>query len=209
MRLVWDLDFLHFAQYISISPHGIDCKQTWCKKIYCMDRVSWLKPLMFEHCIISYLANTDTSDTMHSSKNRANYTKQLYLNHDICFVWQRLPIRLFPMLVATGCFSPEMGLPVIFCVDFNHFKTIIMNALLHRKTLICSFLNQFRLLFICYQRKFNLVKPSLWICHSNMIRMYKTMDRNSVFTHAATWWSSTLESSNMLGMVQSYTFYLH
>ncbi len=42
---LWDFDCLHFAQYISISPHGIDCKQTWCKKIYCMDRFSWLKPL--------------------------------------------------------------------------------------------------------------------------------------------------------------------
>ncbi len=46
MRLVWDFDYLHFAQYISISPHGIDCKQTWCKKIHCMDRVSWLEPLL-------------------------------------------------------------------------------------------------------------------------------------------------------------------
>ncbi len=45
MRLVWDFDCLRFDQYISISPHGIDCKQTWCKKIYCMDRISWLKPL--------------------------------------------------------------------------------------------------------------------------------------------------------------------
>ncbi len=71
------------------------------------------------------------------------------------------PIRYFLMLVATGSFSPERGLPVIFCVDFNHFKSIIMSALLHRKTLTCSFLNQFRLLFICYQRKFNLLKQSL------------------------------------------------
>ncbi len=45
LRLVWDFDCLHFAQYISISPNCINCKQTWCKKIYCMDRVSWLKPL--------------------------------------------------------------------------------------------------------------------------------------------------------------------
>ncbi len=46
---VWDFDCLHFAQYISISPHAIDCKQTWCKKIYLMDRVSWLKSLsLFE-----------------------------------------------------------------------------------------------------------------------------------------------------------------
>ncbi len=45
-RHVWDFDCLHFAQYILISPHGIDCKQTWCKKIYDMNRVSWLKPLV-------------------------------------------------------------------------------------------------------------------------------------------------------------------
>ncbi len=44
-RLVWYFDCLHFAQYILISPHGIDCKQTRCKKIYRMDRLSWLKPL--------------------------------------------------------------------------------------------------------------------------------------------------------------------
>ncbi len=79
-------------------------------------------------------------------------------------------IHLFPMLVATGSFSPERGHPVIFCVDFNLFKSIIMSALLHRKTLICSFLNQFRLLFICYQRKCNLLKPSLWICHSKALK---------------------------------------
>ncbi len=42
---LWDFDCLHFAQYIWISPHGIDCKQTWCKRIYCMDRISWLKPM--------------------------------------------------------------------------------------------------------------------------------------------------------------------
>ncbi len=46
-RLVWEFDCLHFAQYILISLHGIDCKQTWCKKIYHMDRVSWLQPLFW------------------------------------------------------------------------------------------------------------------------------------------------------------------
>ncbi len=35
----WDLcepksfDCLHFVQYILIGPHGIDCKQIWCKNI--------------------------------------------------------------------------------------------------------------------------------------------------------------------------------
>ncbi len=57
-RLMWDFDCLHFAQYILISPHGIDCKQTWCKKIYRMDRVSWLKPLFYVtigwHKLIKY-----------------------------------------------------------------------------------------------------------------------------------------------------------
>ncbi len=43
--LVWEFDCLHFAQYISMSPHGIGCKQTWCKKIYRMIRATWLKPL--------------------------------------------------------------------------------------------------------------------------------------------------------------------
>ncbi len=44
-------------------------------------------------------------------------------------------IHHFPMLVATGNVSPEKGLPVKFCVDFNHFKSIVMSALLHCKTL--------------------------------------------------------------------------
>ncbi len=46
VRLVWDFDCLHFAQHFNRS-HGIDCKQTWCKKIYHMNRVSWLNPLTY------------------------------------------------------------------------------------------------------------------------------------------------------------------
>ncbi len=49
--------------------------------------------------------------------------------------------------------------------------------------------------FTCYQRQFNLLKSSLWICHLKMIKMYRNLDRKSPFTYAATWWSSTLESS--------------
>ncbi len=56
-------------------------------------------------------------------------------------------IRYFLMLVATGSFSPERGLPVNFCVDFNHFQSIVMSALVHGKTLECSFLNNFRLIY--------------------------------------------------------------
>ncbi len=56
-------------------------------------------------------------------------------------------IRYFPMLVATGSFSPERGLTVNFDVDFNHFQSIVMSALIHSKSLKCSFLNNFRLLF--------------------------------------------------------------
>ncbi len=51
------------------------------------------------------------------------------------------------MLVATGSFSPERGLLANFCVDFNNFQSIVMIALVHSKTLECSFLNNFRLLF--------------------------------------------------------------
>ncbi len=51
------------------------------------------------------------------------------------------------MLVATGSFSPERGLPVNFYVDFNHFQSIVMSDLVHSKSLKCSFLNNFRLLF--------------------------------------------------------------
>ncbi len=53
------------------------------------------------------------------------------------------PIHPFPMLVATGSFSPKQGLPVKFWVDFNHFKSIVMSAMLHTKTLKCSFTEQF------------------------------------------------------------------
>ncbi len=41
---VWDFDCLHFAQYVSISPHGIGCKQTWCKKIIRMNRATSISP---------------------------------------------------------------------------------------------------------------------------------------------------------------------
>ncbi len=51
------------------------------------------------------------------------------------------------MLVASGSFSFERGLPVNFCADFKHFHSIVMSALIHSKTLKCSFLNNFRLLF--------------------------------------------------------------
>ncbi len=51
------------------------------------------------------------------------------------------------MLVATSSFAPERGLPVNLCVDFNNFQSIVMGALIHSKTLKCSFLNTFRLLF--------------------------------------------------------------
>ncbi len=43
--LMWDFDCLYFAQYISISPHDIGCKQPWCRKIHHMNRASWLNPL--------------------------------------------------------------------------------------------------------------------------------------------------------------------
>ncbi len=43
VRLVWDFNCLHFALYISISQHGIDCKHTWCKRIYCMkEPADWI-----------------------------------------------------------------------------------------------------------------------------------------------------------------------
>ncbi len=57
------------------------------------------------------------------------------------------PIHHFPMLVATGSFSHKRRLPVKFCIDFNHFKSIVISALIHCKTLKCSFLNNFMLFF--------------------------------------------------------------
>ncbi len=48
-EVVRGFDCLHFAQYILLSRHSIDFKQTWCKKITCMDSVInldwWGKPL--------------------------------------------------------------------------------------------------------------------------------------------------------------------
>ncbi len=110
-------------------------------------------------------------------------------------------IRSFPLLVATGIFSPERGLPVNLCVDFNHFKCIIMSALLHSKTLKCSFMKNFTAL----SQKFNLLKSSLWICHWKMIKMYRKLDRKSPFTYAATLWSSTLENGELIHTTDTHT----
>ncbi len=57
-----------------------------------------------------------------------------------------IDIHYFLMLIATGSFSPERGLPVNVCVAFNNFQSIVMSALVHSNTLECSFLNNFRLL---------------------------------------------------------------
>ncbi len=84
-RHVWDFDCLHFAQYILISPHGIDCKQTWCKKIYRMDRDIWLKPLPMVpspttpqdfHYIETGLVYTQTTNNM----NRLNMQERIKRN---------------------------------------------------------------------------------------------------------------------------------
>ncbi len=48
--------------------------------------------------------------------------------------------------------------------------------------------------FTCYQRKCNLLKSSLWICHLKMIKCTENWTGSPLFTYAATWWSSTLES---------------
>ncbi len=48
VRLVWEFDCLHFAKYISNIPHDINCKQTWCEKIYCMDS-QLIETLEFDH----------------------------------------------------------------------------------------------------------------------------------------------------------------
>ncbi len=85
----------------------------------------------------------------------------------LCHCWHvshcafnSIVIHPFLMLVATGSFSPKRGFPVKFCVDFNHFKSIIMNTLFHSKTLICSFLYNFRLLLNMLPTKNNLIYSS-------------------------------------------------
>ncbi len=79
-------------------------------------------------------------------------------------------IRYLSMLVATGSFSPERGVPVNFCVAFNHFQSIVMSALVHSKTLKCSFLTTLGCSFTGYQQKYDLLKSSLGICHLKWLK---------------------------------------
>ncbi len=59
---LWDLhetDYLQFAQYISTSPHGIGCKQSWCNKIYHMNSATWFESVIIGlgkhvYCIVLY-----------------------------------------------------------------------------------------------------------------------------------------------------------
>ncbi len=76
VRIVRDLDCLHFAQYISISPHGTDCNQTWCKEIYHINRVSWLNPLLWNSvwCII-----------LHQYPQKINITKSPPPHFQLCY----------------------------------------------------------------------------------------------------------------------------
>ncbi len=59
----------------------------------------------------------------------------LRYNTGTTWLGHELSIHPFPMLIATGSFSPKTGIPVKFCVDFKQFKYIVMSALLHSKTL--------------------------------------------------------------------------
>ncbi len=45
MRLVWDFDFLHFAKYISISPHGIDVNRLDVRGF-----ITWIEPADWIPC---------------------------------------------------------------------------------------------------------------------------------------------------------------
>ncbi len=62
VRLMWVC--LHFGRYISIRSHGIDCKQTWCKKSYYMNIATWLNPLSM-------------SITMHDHLHLGKYSAKL------------------------------------------------------------------------------------------------------------------------------------
>ncbi len=89
------------------------------------------------------------------------------------------------MLVANGSFSSERELPVKFCDDFNHFKSIIMSPLVHSTTLKCSFMYHIRQLFHMLPKP-NLPKSSVRICHLKIIKIYRKLDRKSSFTYAVT-----------------------
>ncbi len=83
LRLVWEFDCLHFAQYISIRPHGIDSKHTWCKTIYNPNRATFLMAGL-ARCLLKSL-----SQPHHGSHNINNKAEGGIWWGRMLSVWRR------------------------------------------------------------------------------------------------------------------------
>ncbi len=95
LRDLCETDCLHFAPDILISPHGIDCKQSWCKKIYRMD---------------SQLI--ETFDTGRSEKQQINWVWPnrrficpLDFVHNCCFIYKMIRPFHIPSLINTHAWN--------------------------------------------------------------------------------------------------------
>ncbi len=89
------------------------------------------------------------------------------------------------MLVATGSFSSKRELLVNVCVDFNHFKSIVMSSLLHNKTEI--FISEQLLAALSHALNGNLIYSSHLYEFVKMIKMWRNAYRKFFFTPAAIW----------------------
>ncbi len=78
-RLVRLWLFIFCSIYILISAHGIDFKQTWCKKIYCMDIVIWLKPLIITKTISLFNHVVDPKNTQYKFLTQLKLTGRIYI----------------------------------------------------------------------------------------------------------------------------------
>ncbi len=65
---MWDFDCLHFAQYILINAHIIDCKQSGCKKIYRMEELVDWNPCVCQYCLSTL--ELDTENRMYLRVNQ-------------------------------------------------------------------------------------------------------------------------------------------
>ncbi len=105
-RLVWDFDCLHFAQYILISPQGIDCKQTWCKKIF----VSFV--IIFCYFCLNF------------------FFEKISFFFSFFFIENTYPLPLniywsLPMFGCQCCLKPEVWIPLGVCISEKPVQLLI------------------------------------------------------------------------------------
>ncbi len=118
VKLVWDFDCWRFAWYILISQHDIDCKQTWCKKIYLHKFIEVFCRLDikavhegFAELFIPFLVFHSFSDTFLSLLGLS-----LSLNHLFPHCWGCLfPIHPFSLIVGviSPLFTPSLSVQTI------------------------------------------------------------------------------------------------